>query len=295
VTGGPAVPVRAPRAAAAGLRNVGKSLLFVGILAAAFAGLGWLVDGERGASLFGFCSLLAATGAYAVGDRALLGMLGARPLAVARHPGLRSSTDRIAAQVGIAAPKISVIEDGFPRAFVVGRGPRSSTLVVSRGLLGALPSGELHAVLAHELWHVRCRDVLTQTFAVLVATTLVETSRVGGWLARGLLYLLGPVAAAFTHLLLSPRRELAADAAAASVAGWENIADALLRLDRASDLVQFEASVASEPLYTVSPFDTDDRLSRMFVTHPPLQRRIDALRSAGLEAEHAGGEPAAPA
>lgn len=286
---GPGVPVRAPRATAAGLRNVAKSLLLVGILALAFAGLGWLVDDERGASLFGFCSLLAATGAYAMGDRALLGMLGARPMAVARDPALRSSADRIAAQVGVSPPKIFVIEDGFPRAFVVGRGPRSSTLVVSRGLLGAMPAGELHAVLAHELWHVRCRDVLTQTFAVLVAATLVETSRVGGWLARGLLYLLGPVAAAFTHLLLSPRRELAADSAAASVAGWESIADALLRLDRASDLVQFEASAATEPLYTVSPFDTDDRLSRMFVTHPPLQQRIDRLRASGLQAERDSG------
>jgi heat shock protein HtpX len=271
----------APRAAPAGLRNVAKSFLLVAILTALFAGIGWLIDDTRGASLFAFCSLLAATGAYGLGDRALLGMLGARPLAVASDPLLRSSTDRIAAQVGVSAPRISVIEDGFPRAFVVGRGPRSATLVVSRGLLRGMPSGELDAVVAHELWHVRCRDVLTQTLAVLLASTLVESSRVGGWLSRGLLYLLGPVAAAFTHLLLSPGREHAADAAAASVAGWECMADALLRLDRASDLVQFEANPATEPLYTVSPFDTDNRLSRMFVTHPPLERRLEALRRIG--------------
>jgi heat shock protein HtpX len=269
-----------PRPLAAGLRNIGKCMLLVAVLAGAFAGLGWLVDDRRGATLFGFCSLLAATAVYALGDRALLGMLGARPLAVARDPVLRSTVDRIAAQLGVSSPRLSIVEDGFPRAFVVGRGPFSSTLVVSRGLLGALPAGELDAVLAHELWHVRCRDVLTQTFAVLLAATLVETSRVGGWLARALLYLLGPVAAAFTHLLLSPRRELAADRAAAALAGWENMADALLRLDRASDLVQFEATVATEPLYTVSPFDIDDRLARMFVTHPPVQSRVDALRAA---------------
>ena len=74
----------APRAALAGLRNVSKSLLLVALLAALFAGLGWLVDEVRGASLFGLCSLLAAIGAYALGDRALLGMLGARPLLLAR-------------------------------------------------------------------------------------------------------------------------------------------------------------------------------------------------------------------
>ena len=116
--------------------------------------------------------------------------------------------------------------------------------------------------------------MLTQTFAVLFAATLVESSRLGGWLSRWLLYVFGPIAAAFVHLLLSPRRELDADTAAASIAGWENAADALLRLDRASDLVQFEASPATEPLYTVSPFDTVDRLPRMFVTHPPLAERV---------------------
>jgi len=292
VTTGSGVP--APRAALAGLRNVTKSLLLVALLAALFAGLGWLVDEVRGASLFGLCSLLAAIGAYALGDRALLGMLGARPLLLARDPQLRSTADRIAAQVGIASPKISVIEDGFPRAFVVGRGPRAATLVVSRGLLGALPAGELEAVVAHELWHVRCRDVLTQTFAVLFSSTLVESSRLGGWLSRWLLYVFGPIAAAFVHLLLSPRRELDADRAAAAIAGWENAADALLRLDRASDLVQFEASPATEPLYTVSPFDTIDRLPRMFVTHPPLQKRLDALRAVGMLGGGANGGGVTP-
>jgi len=286
--------VTLPGAGAATARNLFKCLTLVTILAAVFAGVGWLIADTRGATLFGFCAVLCAAGVYSIGDRTLLGMLGARPLAVARDPGLRSTTDRVASQLGVAAPRISVIEDGFPRALVVGRGPHSSTLVVSLGLLGALPAAELEAVIAHELWHVRCRDVLTQTFAVLLASTLVEASRIGGWLSRALLYALGPVAAAFTHLMLSPRRELTADEAAAAIAGWEHTADALLRLDRASDLVQFEASPATEPLYTVSPFDTNDRLTRMFVTHPPLQRRVEALRAAGASGSPGSGRKAKP-
>lgn len=267
------------RAAAA--RNLGMAWLLVLLLAAAFGGLGWLAADLRGATLFAFCSALAASGVYAFGDRILLGMLGARPLAVAEQPLLRSTVDRLATQLAIRPPKLAVVADGFPRCFVVGRGPAGSTLALSSGLLGALSKEELEAVLAHELAHVRRRDVLTQTFAVVLATTLLELTRVGGWLARALLAVLGPVASAFTHLLLSAKRELAADAAAAALTDPHDLADALLRLDRASDLVSFEASIATEPLYTVSPFDHTERVARMFVTHPPVEERVKRLRALG--------------
>jgi heat shock protein HtpX len=272
--------VTLPPARRAMLGNMTKTLLLAALFAVVFGALGWLLAGMRGAWLFSICALLAAAGAVWIGDRALLGMLGARPFAVAEAPLLRSSADRIATQLRLPAPKLALVDDGFPRAFVVGRGPRSATLVVSRGLLGGLPEPEVDAVLAHELAHVRSRDVITQTSVVLLATTLVETSRVGGWLARALLYVLAPLAAAFVHVMLSPRRELTADSVAAAVVGPDELADALVRLDRASELVMFEAAPTSEPLYTVNPFDTTDRLSRMFVTHPSLQKRLDRLRAA---------------
>ena len=133
-------------------------------------------------------------------------------------------------------------------------------------------------MLAHELAHVRTRDVLVQTSAVMLAVVLIEFSRLGGWLERALLAVLGPIAAAFVHLLLSPKRELAADRIAAALCGsGEGLAAALLRLDHASDLVTFEANPATEPLYTVSPFAVEG-LAALFVTHPPLARRVEALR-----------------
>ena len=264
-------------------RNLFKAWLLVGLLAAAFAGIGWLLADVRGAVLFAFCSLLAATAAYAVGDRALLGMLGARPFALAEDPLLRSTADRVAAQLQIAPPKLQLIDDTFPRAFVVGRGPGGATLAVSSGLLAALPPPEVAAVIAHELAHVRTRDVLPQTYAVLLATTLLEISRIGGFLARFLLAVLAPVGAAFTHLLLSSKRELRADAMAAALVDPHDLADALIRLDRAAELVEFHASPATEPLYTVSPFDDTDRVTRMFATHPPLATRVSRLRALGDE------------
>jgi heat shock protein HtpX len=156
---------------------------------------------------------------------------------------------------------------------------------MSTGLIAALPPAELEAVIAHELAHVRSLDVLTQTWAVLFSTMLVELSRVGGWFSRGMLYVLAPVAAAFTHLMLSPRRELAADAAAARITGWEPVADALLRLDKSAELVQFTAHVTAGPLYTVNPFDASVGLARMFSTHPTLETRVGRLRGSEVARE----------
>jgi heat shock protein HtpX len=249
------------------------------VLSAAFGGIGWLIHGETTALLFVLCALLAATGVYRYGDRALLGMLGARPFALAEDPKLRSAVDSVAARLGVRAPQIYLIDDGFPRLFVVGRGPRSSTLAFSRGCLSSLRAEELEASIAHELAHVRRRDVLLQTFVVLFAVTLVEASRVGGWLSRVLLYVLAPIAAAFVNLLLSPRRELDADALASSATGsGHDLADALTRLESGARMVDFAASPATEPLYPVDPFE-DEGLARMFKTHPALTTRVARLRS----------------
>src|SRR4029453_4266914 len=144
--------------------NFFKAAGLVALLAAMSGGLGWLIGGLTPALLFAFCSLLAATAVYRFGDRALLGMLGARPFALAEDPVLRSGADKIAAKLGVRSPQIYLIDDGFPRLFVVGRGPWSSSLAVSVGALRSLRREELEAAIAHELAHVRRHDVLVQTF-----------------------------------------------------------------------------------------------------------------------------------
>lgn len=268
-----------PRGAVA--LNLAKAWLLVAVLAGALGGLGWLLGGLTTALLFAFCALLAATGVYRYGDRALLGMLGARPFALAEDPALRSSVDTIAVKLGVRPPQIHLVDDGFPRLFAVGRGPSSATLAISTGALRGLRREELEALVAHELAHVRRRDVLVQTFVVLFAATLVESSRIGGWLSRALLYVFAPIAAAFVHILISQKRELHADALAArSTGAGHDLADALSRLERAAELVEFAASPATEPLYPIDPFEAEG-LARMFKTHPPLEERIRRLREIG--------------
>ena len=259
-------------------RNVLKAwLLLIGVTGV-FALVGWELGGFRLLSIFGFCALLLVTGGYWYFDRVVLGMVGARELPVGEAPLLHSSVERLAAIAGVAKPRLYLIPDGLPRALATGRGPRSSALAISAGCVSACTPAELEGVLAHELAHVRHRDVAIQTGVVVLAASLVELSRVGGWLQRALLFVLGPVAAACVHVLLSPKREFEADRTAADLCGSPHgLADALIRLEQAAELVDFQASPATEPLYTLNPF-MEEGLAALFVTHPPIGERVRRLR-----------------
>jgi heat shock protein HtpX len=262
------------------LRNVLKAWALLVGACGVFALVGWGLGGYRLLSIFVFCGVLLAGALYWYSDRVAMGLVRARELPLGEFPGFHSTVERLAAVAGVAKPRLYLIEDGLPRALAAGRGPRGSAVAVSAGLLTAASPAELEAVLAHELAHVRHRDVVVQTAVVVLAATLLELSRVGGWFQRALLFFLGPLASAFVHLMLSPKRELTADAFAARLCGWEHTADCLLRLDKAGELVQFSASPATEPLFAVSPF-APEGIARMFVTHPPLSLRLTRLREAG--------------
>jgi heat shock protein HtpX len=260
------------------LWNVLKAWLLLAGGCGLLAAIGWPLGGYRLVSLLVFFGLLVAGAAYWYADRVALGMVGARELQVGEAPGLHATTARLAALAGLPKPRLFLLRDGHPRALAAGRGPRGSAIAISRGLLGAAPPAELEGVLAHELAHIRNRDVLVQTSVVVLAAALVETSRIGGWLQRALLFVLGPIAAAVVHLLLSPKREFAADRAAAELCGSPHgLADALIRLEQASELVEFRANPATEPLYTFNPF-AEEGLAALFVTHPPLGERVRRLR-----------------
>jgi heat shock protein HtpX len=262
------------------IRNLLKLWLLLAAFCAVLGAAGYALGGTRLLTIFVFCGLLVAVGAYWYADRVVIGMVGAREVLPAESPVLHSTLERLAARAGVVKPRLYIVTDAFPRALAAGRGPRGgSALIVSSGLVGAASPAELEGVLAHELAHVRHRDVLVQTTAVLIASALVESSRVGGFLQRALLFVLGPVAAAFSHLLLSPKREFAADREAARICDSPHgLADALLRLEQATELVEFRASPATEPLYTTNPFE-EQGLAGLFGTHPPVAERVRRLRA----------------
>jgi heat shock protein HtpX len=259
-------------------RNIVKAWLLLGGICGVLAFAGWELGGVRLLSIFVFCGLLLVGGAYWSFDRVVLGMVGARELLLGEAPLLHSTVERLAAVAGVAKPRLYLSPDGLPRSLATGRGPRASSIAVSTGCLSACSPAELEGVLAHELAHVRHRDVAIQTAVVVLAASIVETSRVGGWLSRAFLFVLGPVAAACVHLLLSPKREFEADRLAAQLCGSPHgLADALLRLDQAAELVDFQASPATEPLYPFNPF-LEEGLAALFVTHPPIGERVRRLR-----------------
>jgi heat shock protein HtpX len=266
------------RGALPAARNLLKAWLLLTGACIGLGLLGWVLGGYRLASIFGFCALLGAAAVYWHLDRVALGMVGARELAAAEAPLLQSAVEKLAARAGVAKPRLYFFPDAHPRAMSAGRGPRGSAVAVSAGLLAVTTPAELEGMLAHELAHLRNRDVLVQTIAVVLAGALVEMSRLGGWLERALLFVLGPIAAALMHLLLSPGREFETDRAAAEICeSPHGLADALLRLEQAGELVEFSGSPATEPLFIVNPF-AEEGLAAMFVTHPPLGERVRRLR-----------------
>jgi heat shock protein HtpX len=266
------------RAAVAG--NVLKAWLLFAVPALAMGFVGWRLGGYRLALLFIGSIVLLAAALYWYADRIAMGMVGARELMQGEAPALHSAVETLSGRAAVIRPRLYILGDGYPRTLVAGRGAGGGTaLAVSVGLLAVATPAELEGIVAHELAHLRRRDVLVQTLAVVIAAAVVEASRLGGYFQRALLFVLGPLAASFVHLLLSPKREYEADRFAAELCGSPHgLADALLRLEQSMGLVAFEASPATEPLYTMNPF-AEEGLAALFITHPPLGERVRRLRA----------------
>ena len=264
---------------AAVARNLLKAWLIFLVPAALAGALGWRLGDYRLALLFGGSVFLLGAVLYWYAERIAMGMVGARELLPGEAPALHATVESLSARAGVVRPKLYLILDAYPRALSAGRGAQGgSALAVSSGLLGVATPAELEGIVAHEIGHLKARDVLPQTIVAVLAAAMIDFSRIGGYLQRAFLFVLGPLAASFVHLVLAPRREYAADRFAATLCGSPHgIADGLLRLEQSMGIVEFKASPATEPLYTVNPF-AEEGLGSLFNTHPPLGVRVQRLR-----------------
>jgi heat shock protein HtpX len=203
--------------------------------------------------------------------------------------------ERLTAKQGLPMPKIYVLPTESPNAFATGRNPQHASVAVTRGILQLLDDEELEGVLAHELGHVKNRDILTSSIAATLAGAITMVARMGYWASlfgggggrdrdRGggysglLMIILAPIAAALIQLAISRTREYEADATGAATTGNPYaLARALQKLDAYSKRIPMEASPSTAHLFIVAPLLGSGGIASLFSTHPPMTERIRRL------------------
>jgi heat shock protein HtpX len=276
----------------AGIRTTILLATLTGLLVA----IGALVGGPRTAATFLVIGLVINLVMFWFSDKIALKMSRAQPLSEEEAPRLHQIVRELAFSAGIPMPKLYMIPQDQPNAFATGRSPKHSAVAVTRGITKLLSEAELRGVLAHELAHVRNRDVLTTSVAAAIGGAIT-------WIAYMLLFvggddndsplglvsalamvILAPIAASIIQLAISRQREFSADATGARIAGSSNaLADALERLEAGAKAMPMQVNSAAEPLFIVRPF-SGRGLASLFSTHPPIEERVRRLRAMGVGA-----------
>lgn len=269
-------------------------------------GLGWFLSGYFGnpAILYGAvlfsCAMNFAS--YWWSDKIALASAGAQPVSIQTHPELWRIVENLAITAGIPMPALYIIEDSSPNAFATGRNPEHGAVAVTTGLLRILDKTELEGVIAHELSHIGNRDTLVMTvvvvllgFVTLVSDFFFRASFLGGGNDRDnrgnaivmilgiALAILAPLIATLIQLAISRKREFLADASGALLTRYpEGLASALEKISRYGRPLQ-RANHATAHLFIANPFGGEEEqkvgfLEKLFMTHPPVEERVRALR-----------------
>lgn len=271
-----------------------KTLLLLAALSGLLMLMGGAMGGKTGLIIaFGF-ALVMNVGSYWYSDKIVLRAYGAQELGPHDSPALHRIVEELARNAGIPKPRICLIPQDAPNAFATGRDPEHGVVAVTRGLLRLLNPDELKGVLAHEMGHIRNRDILVQSVAAVIASTIVMLANFlqfaaifgggrnddnGGGNIFGALALaiLGPIAAGMIQMALSRSREYLADDSGARFAGDPLcLASALAKLDAYSKQMPMKANPATAHMFIVNPLV--GRMASLFSTHPPIEERIARLR-----------------
>jgi heat shock protein HtpX len=276
--------------------NTFKSTLLLVLMTLILVFAGDRIGGENGMILAFAVSVAMNFTAYFFSDKIALGAYRAQPVTREQLPRAYEVVERLTQRQGLPMPKIYVIPTESPNAFATGRNPKHASVAVTHGILGLLNDEELEGVLAHELGHVKNRDILTSSIAATLAGAITMIARMGYWaelfgmgggggrrdrngggLTALLMIVVAPIAAMMIQLWVSRTREYEADATGAHLTGNPYaLASALQKLENYSKRIPLQATPSTAHLFIIAPL-LGGGFGTLFSTHPPTKERIRRL------------------
>lgn len=278
--------------------NTLKTTFFLAVLSVLFIFIGTLLGGKNGATMALVMAGVMNIGAYWFSDRIVLAMYRARQVTEKESPELFSVVRELTMRASLPMPKVYIMDNPAPNAFATGRNPEHSAVAVTTGILGLLSRDELAGVVAHELAHIKNRDILISTVAATIAGAISYISHIASW---GLMFgggrrdsedrspigsivaiavmILAPIAAMLIQMAISRSREYRADESGAAICGNPlSLAGALKKLHAGSRRIPMNANPATAHMFIVSPLTGGGMLS-LFSTHPPIEERVARLEA----------------
>ncbi len=277
------------------MQNTIKTAILLGGLTGIIILFGKVLGGQTGMVIAFMFALFLNFGAYWYSDKIVLKMYQANEVDPIQAPGLYRMVEALAQKAGIPTPRIFIIPNDSPNAFATGRDPQHAVVAVTQGILQMMDDQELEGVLAHELGHVKNRDILISSIAATLAGVIMMLGNMVKWAAifgglgsdddddgggiLGLLFMaiLAPLAAMLIQFAISRTREYLADATAADITGNPyGLAGALDKLGQATQRIPMQVNPATSHLFIVNPL-AGQKITKLFSTHPPLEDRINRL------------------
>ncbi|HTM08111.1 MAG TPA: zinc metalloprotease HtpX [Verrucomicrobiae bacterium] len=280
------------------MSNSIKTVLLLGLLTGLILVIGEMLGGPQGMMIAFVFSLLLNFGSYWFSDKIVLSMYRARAVSEAEAPELYSIVHNVALRAGIPMPRVYIIPEETPNAFATGRNPEHAVVAVTEGILRMMSREELEGVLAHEISHVKNRDILISSVAAALAGVVMMLANMARWAAIfggyggrdregegggmiGLLLtmILAPIAALLIQMAISRSREYQADASGAKTIGNPlALASALDKLSRANEIAPMNVRPETAHMFIINPL-SGRSLASLFSTHPPIEERIARLRA----------------
>lgn len=279
--------------------NTLKTALLLGLLSGLLLLAGEAFGGRSGLAMGLAFAMLMNFVSYFFSDKIALSMHSAQPVTETRNGEiyrvLAPIVQNLTQRMGLPMPKLYVLPDDSPNAFATGRNPSHASVAVTAGIMRLMSASELEGVLAHELGHVKNRDILTSSVAATIAAAITFAARMafffggsrrsgdeegGGVLGSLFMLILAPIAAMLIQMAISRTREYAADAASAQYTGNPGeLISALGKLETYSKRIPMEASPATAHMFIIQPFSGGASLARLFSTHPATADRIARLKA----------------